>query len=394
MNSPYWPIEEIDDRLRENVGELVEHVLDQPPNRKLSIKDTLRFGNKGGIAVEISGPDRGRITPFDGDGKGRSPLKFIQEQYDLSFFDALNWAAHWLRLPPGYKPDSGVERHRRERRKRKQREFEVLEAANRAKRIAQAVEIYDGARGAAGTPVETYLAGRGITTALPDDVRFIPATYSTYAAMVMAARDNFGNVQAVQRVFIQHGKKASIETAKRTNGPMDGAAVRLPGKRGDELVLAEGPETGLSVSQAWGRETWVALGSVAKLTDILPIGRPIVIARDADAPGSPADKALMKAILAMTERGLNVRVVSPPNPTKMGYDFNDALMDYGNEAVANSLEYGNQIKPRYPAPTMTVQEARKAVHIAFSAWTKSLSSYWHRKAAHKSHVENMAGVPA
>jgi putative DNA primase/helicase len=211
---------------------------------------------------------------------------------------------------------------------------------------------------------------------LPPDIRFQPPQPGSYGAMVAAARDNDGNLLAVQRVFIHDGKKAPIQTPKRTNGVMDGAAVRLTARHGDELVLAEGPETGLSVWQAWGRETWIALGSVGKLVDTVPTDCSIVIARDADASNSQADKALIKAIAAMIERGVSVRVVSPPNPTKQGYDFNDALQDYGNDAVARTLENGGWLKPRYLAPTGTVTEARVLVHSVFCDWTASLLGYW------------------
>ena len=40
----------------------------------------------------------------------------------------------------------------------------------------------------------------------------------------------------------------------------------------------------------------------------------------------------------MTERGASVFVAMPPNPTKPGYDFNDALQDYGDRPVAEALE--------------------------------------------------------
>jgi hypothetical protein len=186
--------------------------------------------------------------------------------------------------------------------------------------------------------LSSYLTGRGITVTMPPDIRYLPPKENKYGAMVAAARDNDGNISAVQRIFIQDGKKAPVDPVKRTNGVMDGAAVRLPGNQGDELVLAEGPETGLSVWQAWGRETWVALGSVAKLVDDIPTDRMIIIARDADVPNSQADKALNKAVMAMIERGATVFIAMPPNPTKPGYDFNDALQDYGDSAVAEALE--------------------------------------------------------
>ena len=237
----------------------------------------------------------------------------------------------------------------------------------------------------------SYLTARGITVPMPSDIRYLPPKGNEYGAMVSAARDNNGNVVAVQQVYIHEGKKAQIETPKKTNGVLDGAAVRLPGSKGNELVLVEGPETGLSVWQATGWETWIALGSIAKLVDIVPLDRPVIIARDADEPGSQADKALMKAVGEMIERGVSVRVVSPPNPTKTGYDFNDVLMDSGSQAVANALSFDGKIKPRYPAQSGTVQEGRRAVTGAFSSWTGALPTHWQEKAVYSSYQASIAG---
>ena len=66
-------VEEIDAQLRDRVQGLVEH-LRPPSNPGKRIGTRIEYGAKGGLKVEVAGKDRGRITPFDGDGKGRSPL--------------------------------------------------------------------------------------------------------------------------------------------------------------------------------------------------------------------------------------------------------------------------------------------------------------------------------
>lgn len=325
---------EIDSRLRDNIAELVTHIQGERGERH---GNEMRWGNKGGLCVMVAGRDKGRITRFDGDGRGRTPLTFIMEERGCSFPQAVEWAANWLGLSRDYKPDPEAERRSQEKRGREQCEAEAEAQAEQAQRLAKAVEIVDRTIDATGTPAAAYLAARGITVALPDDIRFLPPRNGGYGALVAVARNNAGNICAVQRIFIDGDKKAAVEVVKRTNGVMDGAAVRLPGSRGDELVLAEGPETGLSVWQAWGRETWVALGSIATLVEVVPPDRPIVIARDADQPNSQADKALMNAVAVLIERGCSVFIATPPNPTKPGYDFNDALQDYGDEVVAAAL---------------------------------------------------------
>ncbi len=372
---PSWSVEEIDHQLRDRVGELVESISGK---QGVCRGNEIRIGTKGGLKADIKGPNKGRVTAFDGDGKGKTPLQFIQSEIGCSFPDAIDWAANWLGMSPDYKPDPEVERLRREKRERDKREAASKDEEEKAQRIGKAVSIFNSTVDAAGSPVELYLRARGITVNFPPDIRYLPG--GQYDAMVAVARDSVGIVKAVQRVFILEGKKAPIDTPKRTNGDMNGACVRLPACWGDELVLAEGPETGLSVWQAWGRETWIALGSIAKLVDAVPLDKIVVVARDADAPGSPADEALMKAVAQMMERGVSVRIASPPIPTKKGYDFNDALMDYGNDAVANAL--GNQIKPRYPAQ---VSFEKSDQHI-YSGYASACWAYWRGKAEYASWV--------
>jgi hypothetical protein len=243
-------------------------------------------------------------------------------------------------------------------------------------------------------PVSKYLEGRGITVSLPPDIRYERPQNGNYGAMVLAATDNSGITKAIQRVLIHEGRKAPIKPDKLTNGVMENAAVRLPALQGNELVLAEGPETALSVWQAWGRETWVALGSVSKIVDAIPKDRSVVIARDYDEPGSQADKALWKAVEKLIQRGGSLRVVSPPNPTHYGYDFNDALVEYGNEVVAEQLENDGVINPRYPAQSGTVSEAREAVHSAFTAWTEALPIYWQKMNVYRSYQAEVEGNDA
>ena len=102
------PIDEIDRLLRDRVVELVTDLSGKQPNKRLSGRTETRFGNKGGIAVAISGVAKGRITMFDGDGKGRSPFQYIQIVLNCTFTEAVKWAANWLGIGPDYHPDPGA----------------------------------------------------------------------------------------------------------------------------------------------------------------------------------------------------------------------------------------------------------------------------------------------
>lgn len=366
-----FSIEDIDCQLRKRVGELVEHLQGTGRNLSQSNKKTWRFGSKGGLAVEVSGPDIGRITPFDGDGKGRTPLQYICDTLRCPMPKAIEWAADWLGLSVSQKTRSNDQEQRLRRRLEKERrETERKEEVDRDIREARAKRIWDASQAVSGTQPEKYLTSRGITAALPEACRFHPALgyfdqtdYGKWPCLVLAATDNSGRVRAIQRIYLDREKpeKAALPSPKKTLGSTEGAAVRFPRRHGDELVLAEGPETGLSVWQAWGRETWVALGSISKLVDVAPANRPIIIARDADTPGSPADKALMKAVRAMIERGLEVQTALPPRPQEPGFDFNDALQKYGDDAVADALDRARSIGANILPELMPLDEARRCV---------------------------------
>ena len=93
---------------------------------------------------------------------------------------------------------------------------------------------------------------------------------------------------------------------KRTNKAVDGwaerASVRLPGR--EPLVLCEGVETALSVWQATGRETWACLGISQHRPRARSGRRPVIIARDGDAPGSKAEGQIGRAATRLAQRGM------------------------------------------------------------------------------------------
>jgi hypothetical protein len=331
-------IDVVDRLLRDSVAELVEHLRSVPPNKRLSNRCTLRFGRKGGLAVDIDGPNKGRITDFnDGGNKALSPFQFIQSETGSDFAEALQWARAWL----GIEGERPAPRVRRQDPESSSAEAEREEAERRAK-VGQ---IIDEATDARGTPAEAYLRGRGITADLPAAVRWRPKAWDRYGALVLLATDAAGGIKAVQQVYVTaKGAKAPLKVQKRTNGSQAGAAVRLPGTA--PLTLIEGPETGLSVWQSIGCETWVALGGIGKLVDQVPPGSEVIVARDADPEGSPADKGLRRAVEALVARGCRVRLACPPRyPELRKTDFNDVLQREGEAMIRATIAAAKIFEP-------------------------------------------------
>ena len=194
-------------------------------------------------------------------------------------------------------------------------------------------QIVNSSLDPAGTVVERYLHGRGITARpLPSSIRYRANAHGRYGAMVALATTAAGEVAAVQQVYLtEDGAKAPIPVPKRTNKARDDwaeqAAVRLPGN--PPLILCEGVETALSLWQATGQEVWACLGVANIGKAPVPPQADLIVARDGDPPGSPADRQIRGAVTVLQRRGHAVRVAEPPE----GTDFNDLLQTGGEAAV-------------------------------------------------------------
>ncbi len=194
-------------------------------------------------------------------------------------------------------------------------------------RTAAARRIWSESRPAADTPVETYLASRGITIPPPPTLRYHIGlkhgpTGLVLPAMVAAVTTcPSREVVAIHRTFIKAdgSDKAPVTQSKMMLGPCVGGAVRLA-PAADELVLAEGIETGLSILQATGQPTWACLSTSGLKTVLLPPEvRAVTIAADGDSAGK---KAAEEAAGRLYREGREVKIARPPD----GYDFNDLLM--------------------------------------------------------------------
>src|SRR5262249_16101121 len=132
----------------------------------------------------------------------------------------------------------------------------------------------------------------------------------------------------------------------RTNGLLAGAAVRFPGDHDTgTVILAEGPENALSVWQSTRQHTWALLGP--RWGDApVPAGAEIILERDNDLHGSPADRALINGAERMGERGVVVRIATPTQYEDPKSDFNDMLRRDGEKAVASTIADAVEYAPR------------------------------------------------
>ena len=249
--------------------------------------------------------------------------------------DALEWGAHWLGVEFIHGDNKTHDNRREEKRDR------ILKKAVSAK----------------GTPAELYFKRRGIDAAAINltCIGWNPSaytatdTYISYGAVVFKATTAAGDVAAVQQVYLtEDGEKAPITPVKRTNGWLDGAAVRFSGDiDGGRVLLSEGPENALSVWHSTCEDTFACLGISNLGNAPIPEGiANVLIMRDADPAGGKADLALSKAAARLVERGYKVRIATPSRyADQTASDFNDMLLREGPAAIRRAVDLAVEFTP-------------------------------------------------
>lgn len=195
-----------------------------------------------------------------------------------------------------------------------------------AERSAFALSIWHSTIPAVGTPVEAYLASRGLTCSLPPSLRFHrglkhPSGGIWPCMVALGTRGADNTPLAIHRTFLsQEGRsKAPVEPVKMMLGPCRGGAVRLRAP-GEVLMIGEGIETCLAAMQATGHPAWAALStSGLRALDLPGCVRDVIVLADGDDPGEAASR---DSALRWMQQGRRVRIARPPR----GLDFNDVLL--------------------------------------------------------------------
>lgn len=298
--------------------ETLAHELLGAPNPKLSTANQLRFGTKGSLAVEIDGPNRGKW--FDHEvGEGGAALELIMHRQGCGLQDAVRWAREWSICPSVPRPAKA------DNLSAGRRDAEIVD-----KTIRGSVSIMD-------TPAEAYLRRRGITAALPANLRYRKNAFDQYGALVVPILDEAGSPVAVQQIYVtDDGGKAPVAVQKRINKACDNWAatgeVSFPGT--GTAIFCEGVETALSIWQATKQSTTACLNIGGLANRIKRQKGHFIVARDADAPESKATKQLQEALNHAVQGGARIDLASPP----LGKDFNDVLSESGDAAVLESIK--------------------------------------------------------
>ncbi len=325
----------------------------------------------GSFCIAISGPRAGRWNDY-ATGQHGDLIDLIGLSLGLSPADALTEARRFLGLSDDT-PEARAARDRAIRAQEAKRQREAEDQQRKAeKRRAAAAAMWLNAQDIAGTPVEAYLAGRGIVLrdlgVVPGALRFDPdcrywwrqidrSTGEVFEidqrgpAMVAAIGAQGGDIIACHRTWLARDPEGRWTKArilhpgtgaplpiKKVLGDMKGGSIRLGngiGPRGGKgpalaaavpgsrVVIAEGIETALSARILRPQERVLAAVSLPNMADIwLPDSiAEVVLISDGDT-NSQAQAQMARAVQSHQRQGRKVRIWASDVP---GEDLNDAL---------------------------------------------------------------------
>ena len=193
------------------------------------------------------------------------------------------------------------------------------------RRSLQAKALWSEAIPIMGTLGEKYLRNRGITSDLPDTLRFLRNCWHPTGKHIPSLIALVEGVDgfAIHRTYLQldGSAKTQASPSKAMLGKVSGGAVRLT-SRGNSLVVTEGIETALSLSSGlldFPATIWAALSTSGLQGLKLPeTASELIIASDGDAEGR---KAAYKLALRAEISGWQVSFLAAPE----GQDWNDVL---------------------------------------------------------------------
>ncbi len=342
LDSDDTELQEIRAGLTGCAEDLCRALLGEPTSRT---SRELRYGRRGSFSLVLSGAKRGLWHDHESN-TGGDLLALIRRERGGSFAEAVQYARHFLSMPEQERPKAAPRQQR-----------QAGPSDDEALRIRRAQAFALAGEDLIGTVAEQYLVA---TRDIPKPAAGWPAAVRFHRqrnALMLVATDAEGGVRAVQLVHLtDHAQKRPDEPGKPTKqsfGVLEGAAVRLPKAtqiahpHPSALLLAEGPETGLSVWASTGRPTWIALGSVAKVQP--PALTPLVVCADDDPRDAPAAKALGKAVSRWRSEGRDVAVATPWSPRRFNKsDFNDLIRKDGPAAILARI--ATALSPRGPQP--------------------------------------------
>jgi len=322
------------------IGQLVHELL--PNGRREGVE--WRCGSVAGerghsLSVHLAGRKSGVFCDF-ATGEGGDALDLVAAVlFRGGKAAAIAWARRWLGLGDGPVPAT---------QRRQAADTRAADDADveRRRALAQALWLAAAPR-LAGTPVDDYLAGRGIALAelgrQPRALRYHPALWcqevgAKLPAMVAAITDGNGEHSATHRTFLARRRdgvwtKAPLRDAKKSLGQVRSGSIRIwrgasarslrDAPQGDSVALAEGIETALSVALIYPELRVLSAVSVGNMMAIAlpPAISTVYLICDNDGANPDTARALQRAVDRFAGEGRAVKLARSP----IGSDMNDLL---------------------------------------------------------------------
>ena len=298
------------ERLRTWAIEIATTLLPNAPQRDDG--HDRRFGDAGGLVID---KQRGCWWSYGVGRGGWSAVDLIAhiKGRDRPISDDETWAKAWLEVHPGTGSCNGDTITDDE---------DPGEGAASRSTAYRAQEIIDQIVPPDGTTGETYLASRQLPGPYPADVGFVQYARTGESAVVGLLRshnrvvgvhleyiDGYGNASLVepkkQRFMVEKAPDAVLEVYPAPAAPVKDLHY--------DLLICEGLADGLSVLQLQRPCRVIALPGIWALRHVqVKKGERILVVRDGDEPGSPADKALTAGIDSLILQGATVTVTRTP----------------------------------------------------------------------------------
>jgi len=193
----------------------------------------------------------------------------------------------------------------------------------------------------------------------------IPST--PVVSIMFKATNSKGEISAVQQILTSDGKKLRCDNPKKTNGSLIDASVKIgePSEDGT-LIIAEGPETTLSLHQATGLPCAITLGTSNYTNMDMPSWvKTLIVASDMDESGVGLGSAL-KAAQHWISNGVEKAGIALPRIASG--DFNDVHQQSGDAAVERAVEktfFPDRV--RNDDALLVTPDAK----VAFHAWMRT-----------------------
>lgn len=410
-----WRYESVS-RALSNMGvEFYERILDMKGKREGA--HSLRFGQGHALVYSYSGDKAGSWHSF-ASGEGGGALQLLmsaQHGWGLSYQDALKEGARIAGLSP-----DAVSTYKVPKAK-KLIDYDQKHTKEQLKKIKSAQYYYQSAQPIEGTLGEKYLRQHRHIIGDIKHVRFHPKIkdvqydkqtnqkkVSYHPGIVVASFNDKGEMTASQTTLLDpktanKTSSHSVGVVKRSRGVVKGSAVPVQLGTSNKIILAEGLETALSLTQVEKEANiYVTLGNIKNAESLTWLcdkhqTKDLYFAADFDPQTNHTNvKAIETMAKSFKEHNQITTHIAQPHlkdSPEEKCDFNDVLQKYGIDEVNKQLGAWKSIHIEKPEVYLSKEDLKDRVRQALNddpklkAYIDDLSTQ--RKSIRKEHNDTL-----